>query len=51
VVVLRYLHDLSEKQVAAELDLPLGTVKSTAARGLAALRAQMEHEDANGRQP
>ncbi|KGM17637.1 hypothetical protein N867_16750 [Actinotalea fermentans ATCC 43279 = JCM 9966 = DSM 3133] len=39
VVVLRYLLDLSEAQVAAELDLPLGTVKSTAARGLASLRA------------
>jgi RNA polymerase sigma-70 factor (sigma-E family) len=50
VLVLRYLHDLSEKQVAAQLDLPLGTVKSTAARGLAALRAVMENEDASWRQ-
>lgn len=41
VVVLRYLHDLPEKAVAAELGLPLGTVKSSAARGLAALRAAL----------
>jgi RNA polymerase sigma-70 factor (sigma-E family) len=46
VVVLRYLHDLSEKQVAAELDLPLGTVKSAGARGLAALRELMERDTA-----
>lgn len=38
VIVLRYLHDLSEKAVAAELGLPVGTVKSSTARGLAALR-------------
>lgn len=38
VVVLRYLLDLSEAEVAAELDLPLGTVKSTASRALASLR-------------
>nr|WP_300141571.1 SigE family RNA polymerase sigma factor [Propionicimonas sp.] len=42
VVVLRYLHDLPEKDVAAELGVPLGTVKSSAARGLAALRAALE---------
>ncbi len=38
VIVLRFLHDLSEKSVATELGLPVGTVKSSAARGLAALR-------------
>ena len=38
VIVLRFLHDLSEKAVADELGLPVGTVKSSAARGLAALR-------------
>jgi RNA polymerase sigma-70 factor (sigma-E family) len=42
VVVLRYLYDLPEKEVAAELGLPLGTVKSSAARGLAALRAALQ---------
>ncbi|MCB0912201.1 MAG: hypothetical protein KDB60_11360 [Propionibacteriaceae bacterium] len=41
VVVLRYLHDLSEADVAAELGLPLGTVKSNASRGLAALRTAL----------
>lgn len=41
VIVLRYLLDLSEAEVAAELDLPLGTVKSTASRALASLRADL----------
>lgn len=39
VIVLRFLHDLSEKAVATELGLPVGTVKSSTARGLAALRS------------
>lgn len=38
VLVLRFLHDLPEKAVAAELGLPIGTVKSSTARVLAALR-------------
>jgi RNA polymerase sigma-70 factor (sigma-E family) len=38
VVVLRYLLDLSEREVADDLDISVGTVKSTAARGLAQLR-------------
>jgi RNA polymerase sigma-70 factor (sigma-E family) len=38
VVVLRHLLDLSESEVAAELGIPVGTVKSTASRGLARLR-------------
>ncbi len=41
VIVLRYLHDLSEKAVAAELGLPVGTVKSSTARGIAALRSAL----------
>jgi RNA polymerase sigma factor (sigma-70 family) len=45
VVVLRYLHDLPEKEVAAELGVPLGTVKSSGARGLAALRAALEGQE------
>jgi RNA polymerase sigma-70 factor (sigma-E family) len=49
VVVLRYLHDLSEQDVAAELGLPLGTVKSTAARGLAALRTALGQEEESHR--
>lgn len=38
VVVLRYLLDLSEVQTARELGVPLGTVKSANARGIARLR-------------
>jgi RNA polymerase sigma factor (sigma-70 family) len=38
VVVMRHLLDLSESEVAAELGVPVGTVKSTASRGLARLR-------------
>lgn len=38
VVVLRHLLDLSEAEVAAELDMPVGTVKSNASRALTRLR-------------
>ena len=38
VVVLRHLLDLSEAEVADELGVPVGTVKSTASRALARLR-------------
>lgn len=38
VVVLRHLVGLSEAETAAELGVSLGTVKSTASRGLARLR-------------
>lgn len=41
VVVLRYYVDLSEQAVADLLDVSVGTVKSTASRGLAALRAEL----------
>ena len=41
VVVLRYYVDLSEQAVADLLNLSVGTVKSTASRGLAALRAEL----------
>ena len=44
VVVLRYYADQSEQQVALALGLPLGTVKSHAHRGLAALRAALTQE-------
>jgi RNA polymerase sigma-70 factor (sigma-E family) len=40
VVVLRYHQDLSEAQVAELLGITAGTVKSQAAKALAALRAQ-----------
>lgn len=39
VVVLRFLDDMSEAETAAALGWPAGTVKSTCARALAALRA------------
>lgn len=38
VLMLRYLDDLSEADTAAALGWPLGTVKSTTARALTALR-------------
>jgi RNA polymerase sigma-70 factor (sigma-E family) len=38
VLVLRYVHDLSIEQTAAELGCSPGNVKSQSARGLAALR-------------
>ncbi|QJW38219.1 SigE family RNA polymerase sigma factor [Cellulosimicrobium protaetiae] len=38
VVVLRHLLDLSEAETAAELGVPVGTVKSASARGIARLR-------------
>ena len=41
VVVLRYFVGLAEAEVAQELDVSLGTVKSTASRGLARLREEM----------
>ncbi len=39
VVVLRHLVGLSEREVAADLGVSVGTVKSTASRGLAQLRS------------
>ena len=38
IVVLRHLEGLSEREVADDLGVSLGTVKSTASRGLAQLR-------------
>jgi RNA polymerase sigma-70 factor (sigma-E family) len=42
VVVLRHYCDLSEKEVAAELDIALGTVKSLSSRALAKLRISLD---------
>ncbi len=42
VLVLRYFEDLSEAQTAETLGCSLGTVKSTASRGLARLRGALE---------
>ena len=49
VVVLRYLADCSEAEVAALLGCGEGTVKSSASRGLAALRATTSRADEGGR--
>jgi DNA-directed RNA polymerase specialized sigma24 family protein len=42
VVLLRYVADLPEVDVAHELGCSVGTVKTHASRGLAALRKQLE---------
>ena len=48
VLVLRYYEDLSESAVAALLKIPIGTVKSTASRGLEDLRRLLSEERADG---
>jgi RNA polymerase sigma-70 factor (ECF subfamily) len=45
VVVLRYLADLQVSDVAAELGIPEGTVKSRLNRALAALAGDLTEED------
>lgn len=44
VVVLRYLFDWSQDEIAAALAIPVGTVKSRLGRGVAKLRAGLEDE-------
>jgi RNA polymerase sigma-70 factor (sigma-E family) len=46
VLVLRYFEDLSEAQTAQALGCSVGTVKSTASRGLARLRQDYQPHDA-----
>jgi RNA polymerase sigma factor (sigma-70 family) len=46
VLVLRYWRDLSLDQIAKRLGWPLGTVKSRLHYGLAALREQLERDEA-----
>ncbi|HEV7525006.1 MAG TPA: sigma-70 family RNA polymerase sigma factor [Acidimicrobiia bacterium] len=48
VLVLRYYEDLSEVAVAELLKIPLGTVKSTASRGLDDLRRLLSEGQAHG---
>ena len=43
VVALRYLEDLSVRDVALALDLPEGTVKSRSSRALARLEQLLAH--------
>jgi len=45
IVVLRHLMGLSEQEVADDLGVSVGTIKSTASRGLAQLRAVLEADD------
>ena len=47
VLVLRYYADLSEREIADLLGVAPGTVKSRAARGLAALATQLRSPDAH----
>jgi RNA polymerase sigma-70 factor (sigma-E family) len=48
VIVLRYYEDLSEREIADVLGCSRGTVKSTAHRGLNALRAVLEPDHTEG---
>lgn len=41
VLVLAYDHGLSQSEIASQLELPIGTVKSRTRRGLAALRDRL----------
>ena len=43
-IVLRYYADLSEAEIAAAMQISRGAVKSHTARGMAALRAELEQE-------
>jgi len=49
IVVLRHLVGLTEREVAADLGVSVGTVKSTASRGLAQLRSVLEAADGPAR--
>ena len=47
IMVLRYWGGLSESETAEQLGVALGTVKSSSARGIALLRAQLETSKAD----
>jgi RNA polymerase sigma-70 factor (sigma-E family) len=51
VVVLRYVADMAEADVAAALGCSTGTVKTHASRGLAALRVALGEEVEAGEEP
>ena len=44
VILLRYIADLSYKEIASILDLPLGTVQSRLKRGLGKLGTELGHQ-------
>lgn len=46
IVVLRHLDGLTEREVADATGVSVGTVKSTASRGLARLRELLQADDA-----
>lgn len=50
-VALFYLEDYAYKEIAEILEVPLGTVKSRIARGLAQLQALLTRDPANGPPP
>lgn len=43
VIILRYIDDLSLKEISAILDIPVGTVKTRLYRGREALRKKLHH--------
>jgi RNA polymerase sigma-70 factor (ECF subfamily) len=47
VIVLHYVLDLPVEDIAVELDVPVGTVKSRLARARAALAAHLRAEESN----
>jgi DNA-directed RNA polymerase specialized sigma24 family protein len=47
VLVLRHTDDLSVEEIAHQLDLPAGTVKSRLSRGSEAIRNDLERSLAN----
>ena len=49
VVTLKHYADLSDAEIAASLDLPIGTVKSRLHYAMRALRAGLEADDRAGR--
>lgn len=49
VLALRYFEDLSEAEIASLLDIPAGTVKSAASRGLETLRYHLSQSEGSPR--
>jgi RNA polymerase sigma-70 factor (ECF subfamily) len=45
VLELGYFHGLTSSEIAVEIDVPIGTVKSRVARALRALRVSLGHEE------